>query len=189
MSILQFGKLFVSPHEGWDEVARAHPSVIKLFTLLVVPFSLVPPLMLEYAGHHYGSILYPQASAQAWTIAALFFFVVELLTVPLMAWGIKSVANSRGVSSSYHDAFKLASIAPVPLWLSALVLFSSNIVLIVGIVVLGLVGSVLLIFRGVEGILGVEEDMVALNLAYIVTAMGLIAWALLIMLGLVPAIA
>jgi hypothetical protein len=31
-------------------------------------------------------------------------------------------------------------------------------------------------------------DVVAFNLAYIATAMGLIAWVLLIMLGLVPAI-
>lgn len=189
MSILQLGKLFVSPHDGWDEVARVHPSVTKLFALLVVPLSLVPPLMLEYAGHHYGSVLYPNTSAQTWTIAALFFLFAELLTVPLMAWGIKSIANSRGVPSNFHDAFTLASIAAIPLWLSSLVLFSSNIVLIAGILVLGLVGSVLLIFRGVEGILGIEEDMVAFNLAYIVTAMGLIAWVLLLMLGLVPAIA
>jgi len=188
MSILQIGKLFVSPHEGWDQVARIHPSVIKLFVLLIVPMSLVPPLMLEYAGRHYGSVLYPAASARAWTIAALFFLFAELLTVPLMAWGIKSVARSRGVMSNFHDAFTLAAIAPIPLWLSSLALFSSNIFLIVGIVAFGLVGSVLLIFRGVEGILGVEEDVVAFNLAYIVTAMGLIAWVLLVMLGLVPSI-
>jgi hypothetical protein len=188
MSILQIGKLFVSPHEGWDEVVRIHPSVVKLFGLVVVPLSLIPPLMLEYAGHHYGSVLYPNTSAQAWTIAALVFLFAELLTVPLMAWGIQSVAKSRGVLSNYHDAFTLAAIAPIPLWLSSLALFSSNTFLIVGIVVFGLVGSVLLIFRGVEGILGVEEDMVAFNLAYIATAMGLIAWVLLIMLGLVPAI-
>lgn len=188
MSIPQLGKLFVSPHEGWDELVRIHPSVFKLFGLLVVPLSLIPPLMLEYAGRHYGAVLFPAASPQTWGIAALFFLVAELLTVPLMAWGINAVANSRGIRSSYLDAFTLASIAPVPLWVSALALFSSNIVLIAGVVGLGLVGSVLLIFRGVEGMLGVKEDVVAFDLAYIVTALGLIAWVLLIMLGLVPAV-
>lgn len=188
MSILQFGKLFVSPHEGWDEVVRIHPSVVKLFIFLVVPLSLIPPLMLEYAGRHYGSVLYPQTPAQVWSIAALFFLVAELLTVPLMAWGIRAVARSRGVMSSYHDAFTLASIAPVPLWLSALALFSSNVLVIAGIVALGLAGSALLIFRGMEGILGIEDDAVAFNLAYIVMAMGLIAWVLLVMLGLIPAV-
>ena len=48
----------------------------------------------------------------------------------------------------------------------------------------GPVGSVMLIFRGVKGILKIEEDAVA----YIVAAMGLIAWVPLIMLGLAPAI-
>lgn len=188
MSILQIGKLFVSPHEGWDDVVRIHPSVFKLFILLVVPMSLVPPLMLEYAGHHYAASLFPNAPAQAWSEAALFFLVAELITVPLMAWGIQAVANSRGARSGYADAFTLAAIAPVPLWLSALALFSANVLFIVGVVGLGLIGSVLLIFRGVEGILGIDEDAMAFDLAYIVTALGLIAWVLLIMLGLVPAI-
>jgi Yip1 domain len=188
MSIVQIGKLFVSRHDGWDQVAHVHASVIKLFALLVVPLSLIPPLMLEYAGHHYGSLLYPTTPAQSWSIAALVFLVAELLTVPLMAWAIQSVAKSRGLASGYHDAFTLSSISAIPLWLSSLVLFSSNIVLIVGILGLGLIGSVLLIFRGVEGILGMDDDVVAFDLAYIVTAMGLIAWVVLIMLGLVPAI-
>ncbi len=188
MSILNMGKLFISPHAGWDELARIHPSVFKLLGLLVVPLSLIPPLMIEYAGHHYAVTLFPTVSAQAWSAAALFFLVAELLTVPLMAWAISAVSHSRGIRSSYRDALTLASIAPIPLWFSALALFSSNIVVIAGIVGLGLVGSVLLIFRGVEGLLGVEEDVVAFDLAYVVTAMGLIAWILLIMLGLVPAI-
>lgn len=187
MSIPQLGKLFVSPHEGWDELVRIHPSVFKLYALLVVPLSLIPPLMLEYAGHHYAAALFPTASPRTWSIAALFFLVAELLTVPLMAWGIHAVANSRGIMSRYRDAFTLAAIAPVPLWFSALALLSGNIVFIVGVVGLGLIGSVLLIFRGVEGFLGVQEDAVAFDLAYIVTALGLIAWVLLVMLGLVPA--
>lgn len=189
MNILRVHKLFISSHDGWDDVVRIHPTVLKAFGLLVLPLSLIPPLMLEYAGRHYGATLYPNTSAQAWSIAALFFLIAELLTVPLMAWGIKSVANSRGIASDYHDAFTLAAIAPIPLWLSALALFSSNVFLVAGAVALGLVGSVLLIFRGVEGILKVKEDLVAVDVAYIVTALGLIAWALLITLGLVPVIA
>jgi hypothetical protein len=188
MSMLQVHKLFTTTQGGWDEVARIHPSTIKLFGLLVVPMSLIPPLMLEYAGHHYGATVFPNASAVAWSIAALFFLVTELITVPLMGWGIKVVANSKEISTNYHQAFTLASIAPIPLWLSALALFSSNVIFILAVVALGLVGSVMLIFRGVEGILKVEEDLVAFNIAYIVTAMGLIAWALLVMLGLVPAL-
>ena len=189
MSILHIHKLFVSSHEGWGAFARMQASSLKLFVFLVLPFSLIPPLMLEYAGHHIGAILYPDTSGQAWSMAALFFLIAELITVPLMAWAIRSVANSKGIASNYRDAFMLAAVAPVPLWLSSLALFSGQIALIMAMVVLGVAGSVTLIFRGVESILKVEESLVAFDIAYTVTALGLIAWALLVMLGLVPALA
>jgi len=64
MSILHIHKLFVSSPEGWNEFARIQPSAIKLFALLVVPFSLFPPLMLEYAGQHLGAVLFPDAAAR-----------------------------------------------------------------------------------------------------------------------------
>jgi hypothetical protein len=83
----------------------------------------------------------------------------------------------------------LAAVAPVPLWLSSLALFSDQIALIVAIALLGLAASVTLIFRGAESILKVEEGLEAFDIAYVVTALGLIAWALLVMLGLVPALA
>lgn len=189
MSILQIHKLFASSHEGWDAFARIQASSLKLFVFLVVPFSLIPPLMLEYAGGHIGAAMFPDTSAQAWSTAALFFLIAELITVPLMAWAIKSVANSKGVPCDYHAAFMLAAVAPVPLWLSSLALFFDQIVLIVAIAILGLAASVTLIFRGAESILKVEEGLDAFDIAYVVTALGLSAWALLIMLGLVPALA
>lgn len=189
MSILHIHKLFLSSHQGWDELTHPRPGVLRLFVLLVLPFSLVPPLMLEYAGRHIGLEMYPDATGQAWNMAALFFFLAELATVPLMAWGIQAVARSKGVESNYGDAFRLAAIAAIPLWMSSLALFLDQAVLVAAILVLGLAGSVVLIFRGVGGILGVRDELVAFDIAYTVTAMGLVAWAVLVLLGLVPAMA
>jgi hypothetical protein len=188
MSILQVHKLFFSSEEGWRELARIPPSALKLFFALVLPFSLIPPLMLEYAGPHLGAVMFPDASAQAWRTAALVVLLAELATVPLMAWAIKSVADSKGITSTYHDAFTLAAIAPVPLWLSSLVLFSGQVVLVMALAVLGLAGSVILIFRGVESVLKVGESLVAFDIAYTVTAIGLVAWVVLITSGLAPAL-
>ena len=189
MSILNIHKLFLSPYEGWDDLAHTQHAVLKLFVFLVLPFSLIPPLMLEYAGNHIGAAVFPDVTGQAWSMAALVFLVAELITVPLMAWAIKSVANSKAIASTYREAFTLAAVAAVPLWLSSLVLFSDQIALIVSIVVLGLAASVVLVFRGAESVLKVDEGLVAFDIAYVVTALGLIAWALLIMLGLAPALA
>ena len=153
MSILHVHKLFLSSPQGWDELARTPPSALRLFLLVVLPFSLVPPVMLEYAGHHLGAVLFPGTTVQAWSTTALVFLVAELATVPLMAWAIRSVAHSKGIASDYRDAFTLAAIAAVPLWLSSLVLFSGETALILAVLALGVAGSVALIFRGAERIL------------------------------------
>jgi hypothetical protein len=189
MSILHIHKLFVSSPEEWEVFARMQASALKLFVFLVVPFSLIPPLMLEYAGHHVGAVMYPDTSGQAWSIAALLFLIAELVTVPLIGAAIKSVANSKGIQSDYHEAFKLAAISAVPLWLSSLVLFSDQIALIMAMITLGVAGSAVLILRGVKSILKVEEGLIAFDIAYTVTGLGLIAWVALVMLGLVPAVA
>ena len=107
----------------------------------------------------------------------------------LAAGGSGAVAGSKGIDSSQYDAFLLAAVAPVPLWLSALVLFANQFALIVAMVLLGVAGSVVLIFRGVKSILKVEEGLVAFDIAYTVTALGLIAWVVLVTLGIVPALA
>ena len=189
MSILHIHKLFTSSRDGWNQVAQTQPSALKLFALLVVPFSLVPPLMPEYAGHHVGAVLFPHTTGMAWSMAALIFLMAELLTVPLMAWTIQSVARSKGIASSDRDAFALAAIAAVPLWLSSLVLFYDQVIVIMAGLAVGLAGSVILISRGVQRILKVQEGLIALDIAYVVTALGLIAWVLLVMLGLIPALA
>jgi len=189
MSILHIHKLFTSSPGAWDELAQTQPSALKLFVLLVIPFSLVPPLMLEYAGHHVGATLFAHTVPLAWSMAALFFLLAELVTVPLMALAIKSVARSKGIGSSDREAFALAAIAAVPLWLSSLALFYDQVILIMAGLALGLAGSVVLIFRGVQSILKVEEDLVAVDIAYTVTALGLVAWVLLVVLGLIPALA
>lgn len=188
MSILHLHKLFTSSQQGWDALAHTPPSALRTFLQLVLPFSLVPPLMLEYAGQHIGTSLFPDTTAQAWSIAALFFLFAELATVPLMAWAIEAVAASKGIVTEYHAAFRLAAIAAIPLWLSSLALFLEQPIVIAAILFWGLAGSVILIVRGVGAILAVREEVIAYEIAYIVTALGLIAWVVLVMLGLVPAL-
>jgi len=186
MSTLHIRELFTSSHRGWDEIGVIHPSVVKLFVFLVIPLSLVPPMMLEYVGRNGVLGNLPYGGAQNWNATVVAFYLAELLSVPLMAWGIRTMAAIREYTCDYHDAFTLAAIAPVPLWLSALGLFSGSQAISVGVALLGLVASVILIFRGVEGILRVKEDVVAFDIAYRVTALGVSAWIAFILLGLSP---
>ncbi|MDA8128293.1 MAG: Yip1 family protein [Betaproteobacteria bacterium] len=189
MSILHIPKLFTSSHEGWDAFSETRPSPLRLFVVLALPCSLIPPLMLEYAGHHVGAAMFPDTPGMAWSMAAFFFLLAEWLTVPFMGWAIASIARSKGIATDQHDAFALAAVAPIPLWLSSLVLFHDQILLIMAGLVVGLAASVILIFRGVQNILKVREELVAIDVAYTVTALGLVAWVTLVMLGLLPVLA
>jgi len=189
MSIAQLYKLFLDTPDAWQALAEIRPSAPRLFLMLVLPVSLIPPLMLEYAGHHIGPLLFPNAPAQAWTTAALVFLLAELATVPLMAWVIKSIAESKGIVSGYRDTFMLAAIAPLPMWLSSLVLFSEQLPLIAFMLALGVAGWVVLIFRGVKSVLKIEEGLIAFDIAYTATALGLITWVAVILRGLIPLLA
>ncbi len=82
----------------------------------------------------------------------------------------------------YHDAYLLAGIAPIPLWLSSLGLFvpSLGFNAVLSLAALGL--SCGIIYHGIEGLCHTREDVTAASIVQTVIGAGLIAWALLLML-------
>ena len=49
MNVLQFPRMVVSSREGWDTVERRRPPMDQVFLRLVLPLSLLPPLMILLA--------------------------------------------------------------------------------------------------------------------------------------------
>ncbi|MEY4140471.1 MAG: hypothetical protein RLZZ371_2653 [Pseudomonadota bacterium] len=185
MNVVQMPKMIWSFSEGWDDLIRVHPSVVRLFALLVLPLSLLPPAMIYYAGSSYGDVFVPGVSPQQWHTAAGIFFVAELLTVPLMAWLIHLVCKINNVATDYHACFTLAALAPIPLWLSALVLFAPSMLVAVMVGVLALAASVGLIYHGVYALFHLHEDVQALQMATVIAGAGLLAWLLLMQIVLI----
>ena len=184
MSPSQMPKMILSFHEGWDELIRIHPSIARIFALLVLPLSLLPPAMIYYAGGNYGEVFAAGVSPAQWHASAAIFLVAELLTVPLMAWLIHLVSRANNVAAGYHECFTIAAIAPIPLWLSSLVLFVPNLVVGVAVGGLALLCSLGLTYRGVYALLRMHDDVRALQMASVVTGAGLLAWLLLMQIVL-----
>lgn len=184
MNPLLMPNMIFSFHSGWDELIRIHPSVSRIFVLLVLPFSLLPPAMIYYAGGQYGDIFVQGVSPARWHTAAGIFFLAELLTVPVMAWLMHLASRANDVAADYHDCFTVAAIAPIPLWLSSLVLFIPD--LVVGVVVgaLALACSLALTYRGVYALLHMHENLRAFQMATVVTGAGLFAWLVLMQIVL-----
>ena len=185
MSLLSLSKLPLSPEHGWPELAKSRPGLPGVFALLVLPLSLLPPLMLYYAGTHHPEVFPREVSDRNWGAAAVVFFVAEMVTLALMGWLVRQVAATNRLSIDYHDAFLLAAIAPVPMWLSSLALFVPNLAFNVAVSLLATAVSCAIIYQGVEALCRTREGVTAAAITQIVIGAGLIVWASLLVLALV----
>lgn len=189
MKFLHFPPMMWSSSAAWDEIARTRPSIVSMIFGLVLPLSALPPRMLIHAADHIGARYFPDAPADSWRLAALLFFVAEIVTLLLMSWLIREVSKTRKGSADIHDAFTVAAVAALPLWLSSLVLLQHGIVPVIVIPLLALAASVALIRYGVDNLLQVREPINAFELAVIVTSSGVFAWIVLVGIALAPVLA
>lgn len=174
------------PHTGvWDAFTHSHMSVLTLFLFYAVPMSVIPPVMLYYAGAAYGGQLFPVMSdLQLQTIGVL-FFLAELAMTFLVAYVIQRMGDVIDIKPAFEDAYKLAVVAPTPLWLVPLFLFVPSVTLNLTAISAALMISGILIFRNVPPILRVEEKGHAILLSGSILAAGLVAWAVMMYLTLI----
>lgn len=186
MRLSTYPKMLVSFHSGWDELRQPLPSISAILLKLVLPMSLLPSLMIVYAGRRYGDYYAQGVSPEHWNEVAFEFFLAELITVPLMAWVLRSIASTKNIQVPFQKSFVLAAYAPVPLWLSSLILFVPNFAVNVLAAVVGLAASFALIYHGLPSVFGMDEDVESLDLAFSCMAVGGVVWAVLLALVLLP---
>ncbi|HLP99288.1 MAG TPA: Yip1 family protein [Sideroxyarcus sp.] len=174
------------PHsEGWDTLTRSHISVLKMFFFYALPLSAVPPAMIYYAGVTYGGNLLPALSEVQLQIIGTVFFCTELAMTFLMAYVIQRMGDVIDIKPAYEDAYKLAVVAPTPLWLSPLFLFIPSFTVNLTVASLALILSGMLIFYSVPSILKVEEKGHAFLLSGSILSAGTVAWAAMMYLTLI----
>lgn len=169
---------------GWDYLAHSHTPVARMYLLYALPLSLIPPLMLYYAGINYSGEMLPSLSPMQLQTIGVVFFLVETAMLFLMARIIQRLGRVIEIEPSYEDAFKLAVIAPTPLWLVTLFLFipSFAVNLTAGALALLAVGT--LIYYGVPAVFRIEEKGHAILLSGSIFAAGLVGWAAMMYLTL-----
>lgn len=179
MSLLKYAKMPFSFQEGWDQIGAAHPSVLKTFFVLVLPFSLLPPAMLMYAGGHHTQAYRLDADLAHWFELAKLFFAAELITVPLMGMVIKQVALTRHISADFRDTYRLAAIAALPMWLSSFGLVIPQMWPMIIVILLGLGLSASVLYHGCYYVLKMRDPVDAQLLSCEAFAFGAMVWALL----------
>jgi len=180
MNILTFPGMVISSKTGWPELEKVHPTIIKVFALLVLPLCLIPPAMLYYAGTNFGDAFIVGYSSKPWAGIAGSFFLAEIATFFAMGWFIKQVAQNHKVEIVAQNAYLIAAIAPVPLWLSSFGLFISSLPVNIAISLIALACSCGLIYHGVFALCHMDEEVKAMSITYTVMSAGLAAWVLLL---------
>lgn len=197
---------------GLDFVARSHLSVATIFFLYVLPMSLIPPAMLYYAGTAYQDSLLPALSLTTSQLQILggVFFIAELAGVFLMAGAIEFMANTElklihsrqnllefpvdtpslgmpvdAPRVAYEDAFRLAAVAPTPLWLAPLFLFIPSFMINVTIGALALLAATLILYYATPAMLKLDEKGEGTLFRYIMIIAGMVAWAAMMYLTLI----
>lgn len=183
MSPISLVKLPLSTQEGWPELIRLRPGMLKVFALLVLPLCLLTPAMLYFAGTHHPEVFLRQAGERNWALVAAIFFLAELGTFVGMGWLIRQVAQTNAFTIDYHDAYLLAAIAPVPMWLSSLGLFVPDLMFNVVFSMIGTGLSCALIYQGIQALGRRRDEVVAAGIVQTVIGAGLIAWAFLLVLA------
>lgn len=182
MTVLTLLKMPFSRH-SWQELQRRQIPIATLAWWLVVPMSFLPPMMLFYAGTHFGDDYLPSFAERNWHFITTVLFLAELLTFFVMGWLIYSVLNRHGIAIDYQRSYLLAAIAPLPMWLSALVLFVPFVLFNAIGVIVGLWLSSMLIYTGINALCGRDEnDVTSMSATYTVIAAALVAWLLLMLI-------
>lgn len=186
MKAFDYPSMLVSYHDGWDTVRHQHPTAAATLLKLVLPMVMLPVAMILYAANRHGDYYAPGVPASAWIVVAELFFVAQLASVPLMAWVIQSAAGTRHLHCRFNRCFQLAATSAIPLWLSSLTLLVPSILFNAVCVVGGLAGAFSLMYHGLPAMIGEEEGIDAMGLAYTVMAAGATLWVLLCALVIMP---
>tara|TARA_R110002020_G_scaffold60266_3_gene163545 strand:+ start:3469 stop:4035 length:567 start_codon:yes stop_codon:yes gene_type:complete len=181
MRALTFLKLPFTHREGWKELQASSPSIPLLAWLVVLPMSLLPPVMLYYAGTHYGDAFMAGFADREWRFITTIIFLAEILSFFVIGWVIYAVVNGTDeLSISYQDAYLLATLAPLPLFVASLALLVPNLLFNVAVILSGLGISCSLIYQGLLALCTHQEfDVATISATYTIMAASALGWGIL----------
>lgn len=168
---------------GWGKLQGMDIDIPALVWRLVVPLSLLPPILLYFNGTHYGADYLPGFADKNWQFITTTFFLAELLTFFVMGWLIYSVLEQYKHDVPYHDAYLLAAIAPIPMWLSSIGLLFPNPWVAVLTVGLGLIVSCVFVYVGTRALSHSKSlDIDSMAATFTIMSASLAAWVLLMLI-------
>ncbi|WP_447044097.1 YIP1 family protein [Vreelandella sp. H-I2] len=182
MNVVTLFKLPFSHRAGWRELQASAPSIPLLAWLVVLPLSLLPPVMLYFAGTHYDDTFMIGFAEREWRFITTIIFLAELLSFFIMGWLIHAVVSgTEELSITYQDAYLIATFAPLPLFISSLVLLIPNLFFNIAVILTALAISCSLIYHGLQALCTHKEfDVITISVTYTIMAASALGWGVLL---------
>ncbi len=164
---------------GWDALTHTHMSVLRMFFWYALPLSVVPPVMIYYAGVEYGGHLLPVLNGMQLLSIGSVFFLAELVMTFIVAFVIQRLCETAEIKADFGDAYKIAVVVPTPLWLAPLFLYIPSFIVNITAGSAALILCGILVFYSVPAILKTEGKGETLLLCGSILAVGMVAWAVM----------
>lgn len=179
MNPMTLFKLFFKPTAGWESLMASQPSMHRLFLLHVLPFAMIPPLMIYFVGKSHTILFFDLLPGSKLILVSLILFFVQLVVVPVMASIIRQLAEIAESHPTYRESFILAAVAPTPLWMAPVFLVVPDIIVNIGITSLAMMASAGFIYYGIPTVFKIKEQGHVHLLFGAVLMAGATAWGFL----------
>lgn len=163
----------------------SQPSMHRLFLLHVVPFALIPSVMIYIAGTNQTILFFDLLPGNKLLLVSVILFLVQLVVVPAMASIIRQLAEIADSHPSYKQAFTLAAVAPSPLWMAPVFLLIPDILVNIAVTSLAMMASAGFIYFGIPTVFKIKEQGHVYLLFGAILVAGVIAWGFLMVCTLV----
>jgi hypothetical protein len=179
MNPMTLFKLFFKPTAGWESLMASQPSMHRLFLLHVLPFAMIPPVMIYFVGKSRTILFFDLLPGSKLILVSLILFFVQLVVVPVMASIIRQLAEIADSHPTYRESFILAAVAPTPLWMAPVFLVVPDIIINIGITSLAMMASAGFIYYGIPTVFKIKEQGHVHLLFGAVLMAGATAWGFL----------
>jgi len=185
MNPMTLFKLFFKPTVGWEALIASQPSMHRLFLLHVIPFALIPSVMIYIAGTKQTLMFFDLLPGNKLVLVSLILFLVQLVVVPVMATILRQLAEVADSHPSYRQAFILAAVAPTPLWMAPVFLIVPDMMVNILVTTLAMMASAGFIYFGIPTVFKIKEQGHVYLLFGAILVAGVIAWGFLMVCTLV----
>lgn len=153
------------------------PNRSSVFSRMVLPFALVPPLMIQFAMRDHAAAYRLDAASANWEWIALLVFAAELVSVTVVAGMLRLTTPADAMRPSRPRALAIAARAAAPLWASAVVLAVPSLGALVVTHLLAHAVALRRLYLDIRDEFRLGNEVQALHLTYMVYSVPVVLWA------------